>query len=734
MSLTAKLTQERRARLAAERLLEMKQAELHAAQRKLGQHARALSEEIVETRAEVQTMRDENRRYRTDLSEAQEKVAVAERRLWHSIRSIRDGFAFFDADGRMIGANEAWVSVFDGIDEVRPGVTFVRLLQLATDEGIVNIGDEPPTAWRSRMIDRWHAPMTEPVTMRLWNDRFLRVRPQRGAGGDVVVLANDITAAVRYESRLREARARAEAANRAKSAFLANMSHEIRTPMNGVVGMADVLADTDLSEDQRLYVDTIRQSGEALLTIINDVLDYSKIEARKLELHVAPFDLERTIHEVILLLQPAAREKGLQLLVDHDPALPLRFVGDRGRIRQVLLNLAGNAVKFTRRGHVLVRTVGLVDPATGAVHLHVTVEDTGIGIAQDVLHRIFDDFSQVDDDRDRAFEGTGLGLAISRSLVDLMDGRIWVDSEPGVGSVFGFRVPLPPAGDDPALPPVPAGLRRVMVVDPVEAGRLILARQLETLGLDVVCCASGQEALKRLDTGTGLVLADRTMPGVDGPAVARAVRDAGGAMPVVVIGTGRTGAAELAQDGVAAILQRPVGRRELRAALALAGQAAAPETPRFATRRRRTGLLPPSPRDTARRAIVLAAEDNRTNRTVFERMLKGAELDLHFAASGGEAVELHDRLTPDVIFMDVSMPGMDGKEATRRIRAVEQGTGRRVPIVAMTAHVLDEDRADILSAGLDHFLPKPLQRDAVCAMIRFCLPDEVRDPFPDRAG
>jgi signal transduction histidine kinase len=349
MSLANKLSDERRARLAAERLLEQKQAELQAANRKLGMHARQLSDEIVETRAQFQNVRDENERVKSDLTAANQKVEQLERRLWHSIETIQDGIAFFDSDSRMIAANEAWLSIYDGLEAVRPGISYVELLQFATEEGIVDIGNLCPHEWREKMLNRWQTSAPEPEVIRLWNGTYVKLIDQRGHGGDVVSLAMNITDTIRYQDQLKEARAKAEAASRAKSSFLANMSHEIRTPMNGVIGMADLLKDTDLNNEQMLYAETIKSSGEALLVIINDVLDYSKMEAEKLVLHSEPFDLERCIHELVMLLQPNATDKGLELLVDYDMFLPTQFVGDRGRLRQIITNLMGNALKFTEQ-------------------------------------------------------------------------------------------------------------------------------------------------------------------------------------------------------------------------------------------------------------------------------------------------------------------------------------------------------------------------------------------------
>jgi len=601
MSLANKLAEERRARLAAERLLEQKQAELHTANRKLGKHALALSEEINETRAEVRTVRDENARVKSDLTVANQKIEIAERRLWHSIETIEDGFAFFDAESRMIAANHAWLAVFDGIEAVCPGISYVEILRIATEEGIVDIGDAIPAEWRARMLERWQSPAPDPEVIRLWNGKYIKLIDQRGHGGDVVSLALDISDTIRHEKQLKEARRLAEAASAAKSSFLANMSHEIRTPMNGIVGMAELLLDTDLAGEQRLFAETIRSSGEALLVIINDVLDYSKIEAGRLELHAEPFDLERCIRELVTMMQAGSRDKGLDLLVEYDPALPVRFVGDAGRIRQVLTNLLGNAVKFTEAGHVAVRVSG--EPAAaGEIALEVGIEDTGIGIPADKVGDIFGEFNQVDDARNRRFEGTGLGLAISERLIGLMGGRIAVRSEIGKGSTFNFTLTLPVAADPLALP--------------------------------------------------------------DGSAAAMA------------------------------------------------------DSP------------PPEPR--AMR--VLAAEDNKTNRLVLSKMLKALDIELRFAENGAEAVAAYENFAPDIVLMDISMPGMDGKEATGRIRAIERRTGRRVSVVAMTAHALEGDREEILAAGLDRFLTKPLKKAAIVDQIVAARPPSARPPVPAEAA
>ncbi|MGR3520588.1 MAG: response regulator [Roseovarius sp.] len=725
MSLANKLAEERRARLAAERLLEQKQAELHAANRKLGLHARALSHEITETRAEVQTVRDENQRVKSDLSVAHEKIEIAERRLWHSIQTIEDGFAFFDADNRMTAANDAWLAVFDGVEAVKPGISYIEILQIITEEGIVNIGDRAPREWREHMLDRWQGPAPEPEVIRLWNGHYIRVTDRRGADGDMVSLVQNITATIRYEKELKNARRRAETANRAKSAFLANMSHEIRTPMNGVIGMADLLTEGTLDDEQRLYVNTIKHSAEALLVIINDVLDYSKIEADRLVLHPEPFDLERCIHELVTLMQAHARDRGIDILVDYDLFLPTQFIGDPGRIRQILTNLVGNAVKFTEAGHVMIRVTGVQAGEGSEADIRIALEDTGIGIPPDKLDHIFGEFNQADDAQSRKFEGTGLGLAISRKLVRLMGGDLWVESEQGRGSTFGFSLPLPvaEAGMPEDARPDPA-LTRALVVEPHDTCRALLERQLGALGLQVTACADARAALALVAADTpDLVICDHHMPGLDGFELATALRAGGHAMHVIVLSTNSGSAAQDPAHGdVQAVLQKPVARRDLVTALAALVQ---PDPVTASADGRCDRDRPPV---TPRAMRVLAAEDNKTNRLVFSKMVQALDIDLTFAENGREAVALFQSVVPDIVFMDISMPEMDGKEATRAIRMIEANTGGHVPIVAMTAHAMSGDDADILAAGLDHYLTKPLKRAAIIERIAAAADPALRPP------
>ncbi|WP_210093636.1 response regulator [Ruegeria sp. HKCCSP346] len=728
MSLANKLAQERRARLAAERMLALKQAELSAANRKLGQHAMALTRRIGETQAEVETVRGENEKVKSDLSVAHAKIEIAERRLWHSIQTIQDGFAFFDGDSRLISANAAYLSVFEGLDEVAPGISYQRILQLLTTEGIVDTGDETAEEWQARMQARWNRANPTPIVMQLWNGHYIRLIDQRGSGGDVVSLALNITASVRHETELKVARERAEAANRAKSAFLANMSHEIRTPMNGIVGMAELLDESPLDEEQRLYVNTIRNSGEALLVIINDVLDYSKIEADKLVLHPEPFDLERCILEVAMLLQPSVRDKGLTLLVDYDLFLPTLFVGDPGRIRQVLTNLVGNAVKFTTEGHVLVRVTGVPHAQAQTCDIHVAIEDTGIGIDAEKINHIFGEFNQVEDERNRQFEGTGLGLAITRRLITMMGGSVWVESEPGRGSCFGFRVSLPTAeGPQPEPPKLADCVNHVMVVEDLAVNRAILAKQLGRLGAEVTICASGAEALAEMHDAIELVLCDHDLPDMDGLDLAVTLKDRGwGDASVIVMSANpsliHTHPARELIDGV---LQRPIPRAELYSRLVALKDTPPPE--RRSTQRKPVSVRQETKALEARRMKVLAAEDNLTNQLILKKMVKDLHIDLRFASNGIEAVEMFQEFDPDLIFMDISMPKMDGKQATAEIRRLEVETGRHVPIVALTAHAMAGDDQGILSAGLDHYMTKPLRKNHIHQMILQHQPDGVSE-------
>lgn len=740
MSADDLLTEERRARMAAERQLAKKKAELFEANKMLSRHAITLSEDLVETREEVVEARH-------DLERATHEVDIAKRRLWSSVETIQDGFAVFDAESRLVIANPAYYAPFDGLECVRPGVFYDEIIEAALSEGVVDIGERSAPEWRDWMLQRWQSESPEPREIRFWNGSYVRLVDRRAPGGDTVSMGLDITRSIRRQKLLRDARDRAETANRAKSAFLANMSHEIRTPMNGVVAMADLMADHDLDDDLQSYVDTIRSSGRALLTIINDVLDYSKLEAEKMHLHAEPFDLERTILDVIALVLPSIREKGLKVLLDYDMFLPTRYVGDPVRIRQVLTNLIGNAVKFTTEGHVMVRVIGLPD---GEAHrVHITVEDTGIGIPEELQAHVFGEFNQVEDNRNRSFEGTGLGLAITRQLIELMGGEIWVESEAGIGSAFGVSVTLPHVAED-ELPPTPDWLRRALLVMADDMNRAILAKRLIALGIDIEFADGPSDGASKVH-GANVIFADQRFW-----ETARDTLCAHAPTPIIAVADPMLPASSDLPEG--RVLNKPYSRPALMELLCALPH---PKAPGFRSRRAlETAPLTetasaPSPIETdenlfaedtteppssappeastePRQMRVLVAEDNKTNRFVFSKLVKACDIELIFAEDGEKAVAAFEKHLPDLVFMDISMPHKDGKDATRAIRTFEAETGlERTRIVALTAHAMTGDEQEIMGHGLDAHLAKPFPKDDILAEIAMNRPPEARPALPD---
>ena len=725
MSYHESLTVERRARLAAERIFERRQAELAEANQKIAAHARFLTDQFTVKRQEAEALRQESRIVRHDLEQAQSAVQIAERRLWDSVETIRDGFAVFDEDGTMVAANPAYLAPFEGLDQVAPGITYRELLEIAVGEGLIDIGTERRSAWCARMLARWRQPVIEPVTMRFWNGQFARLIDRRTRDGDMVTLALNITSTIRRERALKRAREKAEAANRAKSAFLANMSHEIRTPMNGVVGMADILLEMPLSDEQRLYIQTIRNSGEALLGIINDVLDYSKIEAQRLTLYPAAFDLEHTIQEVLTLLSPSAQEKGIALSLDYDLFMPTHLVGDAGRIRQVLTNLIGNAVKFTQGGSVTVRVVGRPG-GPGFRHVTVSIEDTGIGIPPEMRRHIFGEFNQVENEMNRRFDGTGLGLAITKSLIELMSGDIWVDSEVGRGSCFSFRLKLPVADADGARRKVSDWIERAFLIDPDEKSRQLTTSQLVALGLPVVAVKDGLHLRKTPIGERDILVVSDPLGEKANCARFRSLLD--DVRPALTLLLTRNPVCQMPRESHAVrVLPHPVLRQHLLEVLD-GLELNPPEE---------DGTVSPgqpSP-PSQRRLRLLAAEDNKTNQLVFAKMLAGLDIDLVFADDGQEAVEKFRSLQPDIVFTDISMPRMDGKQAAAEMRRLEAELRRpNVPIVAMTAHALDGDADAILAAGIDHYLTKPIRKaELVSRLLSAVTPDILPPIAPDGA-
>ena len=655
-----------------------------------------------------------------DISErrrAQEALRESEERLRTILEAIQTGLVIVDAESHAIIDVNPAACIMIGAPRNRILGHVCHQFICPAEVGkcpVTDLGQTVENAERVlRRVDGTELPVLKTVS-----------RINIGGRDCVLDCFVDLAIQKQMEEELRIAKEEAEAAGRAKADFLANMSHEIRTPMNGVVGMTELLLGTTLTEEQREFATTIEKSAEALLTIINDILDFSKIDAGKLELETLEFDLRTTLEDANDLLALRAQDKGLEYACLIEPDLPVLLVGDPGRLRQVITNLAGNAVKFTQEGEIVL-SVELLSETEGEVKVRFAVKDTGVGIPQDRLDILFEAFSQADTSISRQYGGTGLGLAISKSLAEMMGGEIGVESEEGKGSTFWFTAAFSKQAPDaasatPLADQIDVSLKdgRILLVDDNETNRLVVKRQLESWAIEYAEADAGEAALAALRAALNdgkpftIALLDMQMPRMDGETLGRRIKEDKHLKDVALImmtSVGRRGDAKRLKDvGFAAYLTKPVKQSQLLDCLATVAGAAGGAT-------ENKGSAPIITRHTLaeskRRAIrILLAEDNPTNQAVAIGLLKRIGYQVDAVGNGKDAVKALETLPYDLVLMDVQMPTMDGFEATRLIRS---GTvdlrNPNVPIIAMTAHAMRGDREKCLEAGMDDYVSKPIR-------------------------